>query len=316
MQELISIVDDLLLLVEVIEAEGFTAASQRTGIPKSRLSRRIASLEERLGVCLLTRNSRSFSVTEIGYRLHEHGLLIRAETRSAMTVAQDSAAEPSGPLRVACPMALAAIYVVDVAVAFARVHPRVRLHLSTTHGTGEPRCDPYDLVIHPSTHSLPDSDLVARRLAQISYALVAAPSALDADHWPTTPQTLAGKPAIGWNSNEAWANWQLDGPNGQSEELRLPVRFASDSLLTVRKAALAGLGVARLPWAQCWSDIQAGNLRVVAAGWAPPPMSIYALYSSRRQLSLAAKAFIAALSEALIAQNFNVPDVKVGEVAP
>lgn len=300
MQDLISIVDDLLLLVEVVEAGGFTAASQRSGIPKSRLSRRIASLEERLGVCLLTRNSRSFGVTEIGYRLHEHGLQIRAETQTAMTVALDSSAAPSGPLRVACPMALSAIVVADVAVAFARAHPRVRLHLSTTHGIGEPRCDPYDLVIHPSTHKLPDSDLVARRLVKISYALVSAPSLLDTDDWPTTPQALAGKPAIGWNSSDALANWQLNGPDGQSAEVRLPVHFSSDSLLSVRKAALAGLGIARLPWVQCRSDIEAGHLRIVAAGWAPPPMSIYALYSSRRQLSLAAKAFIAALSQALM----------------
>lgn len=306
-QELSVFADDLLLLVEVIEAGGFTAASKRSGIPKSRLSRRIASLEELLGVCLLTRNSRTFAVTEIGSRLLQHGLQIRAETQTAITAALDSATMPSGPLRVACPIALSSVLVADVAVAFARAHPRVQVHLTTTHGTDSPRCDPYDLVIHPSNQSLPDSDLIARRLVQLSYVLVAAPSLMEASAWPMTPQELTRKPAIGWNSRDAWASWQLNGPDGESVKVHLPVQFGGDSLIAVLKAALAGLGIARLPWLMCRPHVEAEDLRIVTAGWAPAPMSIYVLYSSRRQLSLAGKAFIDTLSQAMITENWGEP---------
>ncbi len=112
------------MLVEVVEAGGFSAASQRTGIPKSRLSRRIAALEERLGVALLMRNTRHFEVTEMGKEMFQRGLKIRDETRTALAMAQEGRGEPSGLLRVACPIALAWFLISDVAIAFARAYDR------------------------------------------------------------------------------------------------------------------------------------------------------------------------------------------------
>ena len=297
--ELMATVDDLLLLAEVVEAGGFRAAEERTGLTKSRLSRRIAALEQRLQVCLLNRNSRRFEVTEIGRGLYEQSLKIRAATRAALTLADDSGSTPSGMLRVACPFALSQAVVCRLAIAFAQAHPRVRLCLSTTKGTQEALQEHYDLVVHPSTQPLPDSDVIARQLLRQPYVLVAAPS-LAAAHAPVlAPAQLQGWPAIGWNSSGAQAVWQLFGPGGAELDVRLPVGFAADNLLAVREAALAGLGVARLPEATCRDDIQAGRLLVLAPGWAPAPMAIYVLYPSRRSLSLAGQSFLAALQQAL-----------------
>ena len=156
MQELIDVPHDLMMLVEVVEAGGFSAASQRTGIPKSRLSRRISALEKRLGVALLMRNARHFEVTELGQEMFQRGLKIRDETRAALTVAEEGREEPSGALRVACPIALASFLIGDIAITFARSYPRVCLTLKTTDGSATD--EHFDLIIQPARRALTDPD--------------------------------------------------------------------------------------------------------------------------------------------------------------
>ncbi|MEO6917668.1 MAG: LysR substrate-binding domain-containing protein [Collimonas sp.] len=287
--------DDLMLLVEVIEAGGFSAASARTGVPKSRLSRRIAALEEQLGVHLLLRNSRYFEVTEIGRQLYEHGRSIRSETYAAMTLAHNSQEEAHGSLHIACPIALASVIVGRVATEFALAHPRVRLCLSSTMGTVESLTKHFDLVLLPSAQSLPDSDMIVQRLAFAPYLLVATPAVIESAGCPAEPDALSGVDAIGWGSAEESSRWHLIGPQKEHAEVETRIRFSSDNLLVIRQAALAGLGVARMSDVLCRQDIAEGRLSVVLPGWAPPPMSIYALYASRRHISIAGKLFLSEL---------------------
>lgn len=309
-RELATAADDLLMLAEVIEAGGFTAASQRTGIAKSHLSRRIAALEKSLGVALINRDSRRFEVTETGAQLHEQAMQIREATRNAVTIAADSNAAPGGLLRVACPIALQAASLSAASIEFARRHPRVRLCLSTTRGVSDIEPDRYDLVIHPSNRRMPDSDLVAQRLSTHCFVVAAAPALLQAGSGAPAridePADLEGLPAIGWNSGEAIASWILEGPADERTTVRLRVCFSSDNLLTIREAAVAGLGVARLPLSLCHEDLVAGRLERLVPAWQPPAMSFYALYQSRRRVSRAAQAFIEVMREALQAMPVGV----------
>ncbi|MES2263681.1 MAG: LysR substrate-binding domain-containing protein [Pseudomonadota bacterium] len=296
MTQLASAADDLMLLVEIIDAGGFSAASARTGVPKSRLSRRIAGLEERLGVNLLLRNSRHFEVTEIGQQLYQHGNTIRAEMAAAVSLAQDSQGEQFGSLRIACPIALASFIVGRVAAEFAMAHPHVRISLSTTKGTPESLPDHYDLVLMPAAHRLPDSDMIMQRVGLTHYALVATPNVAEAAGHPCDPDALRGCDAIGWGALDDTSRWQLHGPDGRQAEVDLRIRFSSDNLMVIREAALAGLGIARLAPTFCRQEIEQGKLCIVMPGWAPPPMSIYALYPSRRHVSNVGKLFLAALT--------------------
>jgi DNA-binding transcriptional LysR family regulator len=296
---LMATVEELLLLMEVIDASGYRAASERTGIPRSSLSRRIAALEDRLGVCLITRNSRRFEVTDMGRQLFQQGLKIREAAQAAISIAHDSGGVPSGDLRVACPMALSTILLGPMAVQFAKQHPRVRIFLSTTRGTSEALAQNFDIVIHPSSQALPDSDVVAQRLIHVPYGLFAPPQLLQGATKGSEPNELAGLDAIGWNSGETRTAWILQGPDGRSEELRLQVRFVTDNLLAVKEAAIAGLGVARLPIALAADALVTGELVQVVPKWALPTMSIYALYPSRRHLSLAGQQFLQWIKPAL-----------------
>ena len=297
MQELVDVPHDLMMLVEVVEAGGFSAASQRTGIPKSRLSRRIAALEQRLGVALLMRNPRHFEVTELGQEMFQRGLTIRGEARAALAMAQQGRDEPSGVLRVACPIALASFLIGDVAIAFASRYPRVSLTLKTTDGSALD--EHFDLVIQPARRALADSSMVAQQLLASPYVLVAAPRLIEEVGFPADPRHLMEWPAIGWSFDEHAAKWTLWDPHGETAVVPVKPRLHSDSLLVIRKAAIAGIGVAQLPLVLCQKDIDEGSLGIVAPGWAPCPMSIYALYPSRHHLTHAGRLFLTALSQAL-----------------
>ncbi|NYT56977.1 LysR family transcriptional regulator, partial [Eoetvoesia caeni] len=266
--------DDLILLAEVVDAGGFGAASLRTGVSKSRLSRRIATLEEQLGVTLLLRNSRNFEVTEIGRQLYQHGRRVRAETYAATTLAKDNQGEPYGTLRVACPTALVSEYVGRIASEFALANPRVRICLNTTMGTAASQASHADLVLVPSVKGLPDSDMIVQRLAVFRYVLVATPAVAEAAGRPVHPNALEGVDAIGWGGTEESVRWHLEGPGQEHVEVETRVRFSSDNLMVICEAALAGLGVARLPEALCRPYIEKGRLCVVTPGWAPPSGSI------------------------------------------
>jgi DNA-binding transcriptional LysR family regulator len=185
-------------------------------------------------------------------------------------------------------------------IEFIRKHPRVSVTLESTDGRPTAFSDPVDLMIQPAREPLRDSSLVARRLAQARYLLVATPQVLAV--LPRTPPSpdWPVMPVVGWTFTAQSSRWLLEHVDGASVELPIAARFASDNLLLVRQAALAGLGVAQLPPVLCQADIEAGRLVVLSPGWSPPRVSIYALYPSRRVLTLAGRLFIEALSEAFI----------------
>jgi DNA-binding transcriptional LysR family regulator len=305
------VLEDLMAFVAVVDAGGFNAAGAAVGASGSQLSRRVAALERFLGVTLLVRNSRRFSVTDMGWRTYEHGASIRARLHDAVADAQDSLGEPSGALRVACPMALGAAIVGPLAIRFTQQHPRVRMTIESTDGRLRPGSDGVDLIIQPTLVDLRDSSLIARKLVDVRYLLVAAPfvrqkvppiaPASGAATFPATASATfpATFPAIGWTFLPQASRWSLTHPEQGSVELDVDVRFATDSLLLVREAALAGMGVAQLPQALCAADIEAGRLEVVAPGWSPPSVTFYAIYPSRRALTLAARRFLETLTEAL-----------------
>ena len=300
MEPLTGVFDDLMALVAVVEAGGFSAASKQFDIPVSRLSRRVASLERQLGVGLLARNTRKFEVTEVGRRIYEHGLAMRSQAQNAISIARESVDEPTGHLRVQCPMALGTSLVGSLAIEFVRIHPRVSLSLITTDGRSSAFSDPVDLLIQPTTKALADSSLVARKLVDSHYQLVASTTLLAALPLPSAPEELSRCPVVGWTFPAPSSRWRLDHPSQGSAEVNVQPRLTTDNLMLVKEAALAGLGIAQLPEVLCAEEVRAGRLQVVLPGWAPPSIAIHALFPSRRVLTPAGRAFLEMLGKAFL----------------
>lgn len=290
----VGIADDLMLLVEVIEAGSISAASRKTGIPKSRLSRRIEDLENNLGAHLLKRGPRNISVTEIGLTISKHGLKIRDELQAAKILAQDRHERPSGRLLVSCPIVLTELFLAEFATTFAVHYPDVQLTLDVSKGLFTPDINHYDIAIQPSQEGLPDSDIVCQKLALAPYVLVAAPTLVDPRNKKLVLSDIENIDAVGWGADGYSSRWKLYGIEGEAE-LDVRLRFSTNSLKVVHTAALQGLGLARLPIRLCKRDLEAGRLFLPLPDWTPRSVSIYAIYPSRRALTRAGRVFVSEL---------------------
>lgn len=299
MDELPHLFEELMAFVAVVDAGGFNSAGDRFGISPSRLSRSVAALEEHLGVGLLVRSSRKFEVTDIGRRTYEDAVATRARLQDALAAARESQGEPSGLLRVSCPMVLASALVGRIAIEFMRRHPGVRISIESTDGRNRPFSEPADLAIQPSLQPLRDSSMVARRLIEARYVMVASPQLQHGIPPEPGPGDFPCFPAVGWTFFSQPSRWFLRHPADGPHEIAVDVRFTTDSLLLVREAALASVGVAQLPYTLCKGEIDSGQLRLVAPGWSLSPIGIYVLYPSRRSLTLAGRKFIDALLEGM-----------------
>jgi len=303
MDDLPHLFENLMAFVSVVDAGGFNAAGDRFGVPPSRLSRSVAALEKHLGVSLLVRTSRRFAVTDIGRRTYDDAVATRTRLQDAVAAARESQGEPSGFLRVSCPMALASAAVGRIAIAFMARYPNVRVSIESTDGRNRPFSEPADLAIQPSLQPLRDSSMVARGLIDVRYVMVGAPLLQDGIPAAPGPTDFPRFPAVGWTFLPHPARWSLRHREHGQHEIAVDVRFTTDNLLLVHQAALAGVGVAQLPYELCRQAVDEGRLRVIAPDWSPPRIGIYVLYPSRRSLTLAGRKFIDALAEGMAPLN-------------
>jgi DNA-binding transcriptional LysR family regulator len=290
--------NDLYYFAKVVDHGGFAAAGRALGIPKSKLSRRVAELEERLGVRLLQRSSRRFAVTEIGQVYHRHCTALVAEAAAAREAVAQVQSEPQGILRVSCPMPLIRDYVMPVVVRFLAQHPRVRLTLHTPNRPVDVIEEGYDLAIRVRMPPLEDSGLTIRILESHGSYLVASPSALDRWGRPDDPDCLAALPTLDLALSGGVHVWRIIGSDGGERSVRVTPRLASDHMGLLTEAALNGLGIARLPRFLVREGLHSGALERVLPDWNCPAGIVHAVFPSRRGLVPAVRLFLDELAKA------------------
>jgi DNA-binding transcriptional LysR family regulator len=291
--------DDLYLFAAVVDAGGFTAASRATGIPKSRLSRRVAALERRLQTQLLHRSAHSFAVTAVGAQVHERARAMVAEAEAAVCVVREAAAEPSGVVRVDTSVLFGERVLAGLLAEFAAAHPKVTIALSLTDRFVDVVAERIDLAIRFAGGSLENADVVARAIGRSPVLLVASPRLLATVPVPERPADLDPKLCLGMGSPTAVRTWSFRAPDGAEVRVRPRPRFLSDSMVALREAAIAGLGFAQIPRAACFDHLAAGRLVELLPDWAPAPGVAWAVYPSRRGLTSAVRALIDFLAERL-----------------
>ena len=284
--------NDLSYFVQVVEHGGFSQAGRALGLPKSKLSRRIALLEERLGVRLIQRSTRRFSVTEVGQDYYRHCKAMLVEAEAAEEAVARSRAEPRGTIRLACPTALLHARVGGMLAGFLAVNPQVTLQLDAANRRVDVVGEGLDLAIRVRPPPLDDSDLVVRVLARRTWCVVASPELLARVGTPRTPDELAALPTL----DLAWAGgahvWELAGPGDAAVSVAHAPRLATDDMPALRTAALAGVGVAMLPRMLLDDALAAGALVELLPGWAPQAGIVHAVFPSRRGLLPAVRALI------------------------
>ena len=289
--------NDLYYFAMVVDHGGFAPAGRAFGIPKSKLSRRIALLEERLGVRLIQRSTRRFAVTEVGQNYYAHCKAMLVEAQSAQEAIEQTRAEPCGVVRLTCPVALLDVRVGEMLAAFMATHPRVDLHLEATNRRVDVVGEGVDVAIRVRPPPLDDSDLVMRVLGDRAQCLVASPSLLGRLGAPSVPADLSRFSSLDLGAPQDDHAWHLLGPNDASAVIHHQPRFVTGSMPALRAAAVAGVGVVQLPTMMLGGEIARGELVRLLPEWAPRREIVHAVFASRRGLLPSVRALIDFLIE-------------------
>lgn len=291
--------NDMLYFAEVAERGGFAAAGRALGIPKSRLSRRVAELEASLGVRLLQRTTRQLSLTEVGEAYLRHCQAMRESAQAAADAVAQVQSEPRGTVRVTCPVTLAQTVLARLMPAFLERHPLVRLEMQVTNRVVNVVEEGVDVALRVRA-SLDDSgSMVVKRLDEGRQLLVASPAQLVRQGTPATLQDLGAMDTLAMSATDGRASLRLTGPGGREETVQFTPRYVADDLLTLKYAALAGTGLCWLPDYMCQAELQQGLLVRVLPQWSQPPGIVHAVFASRRGLSPAVRGFLDFLGEAV-----------------
>ncbi len=290
--------NDLYYFAQVVEHGGFAAAGRALHTPKSKLSRRIALLEERLDVRLLQRSTRHFSVTEIGQEYHRHCLAMLIEAQAAREAIERTRSEPQGIVRMSCPTTLLQYRIGDLISRFMVLNPKVQVHLDATNRHVDVLGEGLDLALRVRFPPLENSDLVMRVLADSPQRLVASPELLKGRTLPLLPADLSGLPSLDWRQQGDHL-WQLEGPNGAMAEVRHQPRLISDDMTTLLQAALRGVGLVQLPCMVVEQELAQGRLLDIMPQWVPRCGVVHALFPSRRGLLPSVRGLIDFLAEQL-----------------
>jgi len=287
----------LYYFVQVVDHGGFAAAGRALKLPKSKLSRHLALLEERLGVRLMQRSARHFSVTELGLTYYAHCQAMLVEAEAAQAAIEQTRSAPCGLLRVSCPVALLHACVGGMLADFLQQYPQVQLQLEATNRRVDVIAEGVDIAIRARPPPLEDSDLMLKVLAEHEHALVASPALLEQGGAITVPADLSGRPSLDLEAVPQHHVWRLQGPQGAEAQIPHRPRLVSDDMLTLRTAALAGVGVVQLPLLMVEEALRAGTLLRLLPGWAPRRDLIHAVYPSRRGLLPSVRALLDELAE-------------------
>ncbi|WP_199192864.1 LysR substrate-binding domain-containing protein [Allosphingosinicella deserti] len=281
--------DDYVLFAGVVEHCGFAPAGRAMGVPKSKLSRRIAGLEARLGVRLIERSTRRFRVTEIGQALYEHCRTIVLELDRARAVTAEALAEPQGQVRFSCPNGLVAPLAASLP-AFLTRYPKVALQIVATDRGVDLIRERIDVALRVRTRIESDASLTMRTLTRSRRILVAGPKL--ARGIGDRIEALTSVPTLSSTELSGPVTWNLVAEDGAVFDLQHEPRFRCEDFGALRAAAAADLGVALLPDHVCWPDLDAGRLVRLFPEWHAQEGIVHLVFTTRRGLPPAVRAFI------------------------
>jgi DNA-binding transcriptional LysR family regulator len=292
--------NDLYFFCLVVEQNSFTKAGQTIGITKSKISRRISDLEERLGVRLLHRSTRKLTLTDIGQIFYQHCKAMVNEAQSAQDAAQLAQSKPRGRIRVTCPNLFAQSTFAEIITRFMQHYPEVSVVLDATDRAVDLIQEGFDVAIRFQAGNLDDSSLVVRKLGLGASFLIASPNWLTQHGQPETPQDLVNCNCFAKTSRDGINQFSLTHTDGRHITVNFQPILESNEWLMLKQAALSHLGITMMPLEICREEINDGLLVPILTDWSLPTTSLYIIYPSRRGLVPAVRSFIDFVAAELI----------------
>ncbi len=268
--------------ISVVEAEGFSAAARKIGRSKALLSKYVRELEDELGVLLLNRTTRQFSLTEAGHAYFSRAAEIVREVDNLSDSIRETSGDVKGRIKLSAPRTLGDAELGQCLIEFIIAHPDIVLDIRLDDRFVDLVEEGFDMAIRITR--MEDSSLIARRLCDFSISYCASPGFLERHGTPERPQDLARMPCI-IDTNGRWhSNWPFRSPDGDSFNVAVTGPIEVNSPLATRAAAISGLGVAPLPDFIAADAIGDGRLVRVLNDWVPQGAGIFAVYPHRRYL--------------------------------
>ncbi len=306
--------NDLYYFAQVADAGGFSAAARRLDIPKSRLSRRIALLEERLQMRLFQRTTRQLRLTVAGERYLAYCRTVTETARAAEDAMLTLRAEPAGVVVMSAPVAIARDVLPGLLPDFLNAWPKVDVRLLATNRRVDLIGEAVDLALRVRTRMDAEADMIVRPLGESASYLVASAEFLKRNRWPQHPAELADMPTLSFSSSPAPHRWVLHGPRGETAAVDVHPRLCADDFPSLADAAIEHCGVALLPDMAVAPAVQAGRLLQVLPQWQSDPGQFHLVYPSRRGMLPAVRALVDFMTEKLRARYALCPQMP--EAAP
>ncbi|WP_066271998.1 LysR substrate-binding domain-containing protein [Hydrogenophaga palleronii] len=289
--------NDMLLFAEVVERGGFAAAGRALGLPKSRLSRRVAGLEAQLGVRLLQRTTRKLSLTDVGETYLRHCQALRESAQAAADAVANAQTEPRGTVRVVCPVTLVQTVLGGAMPIYLARHPLVRVEMEVNNRVVDLVKEGVDVALRVRQTLEESGSLVIKRLDDARSLLVASPALLARQGTPTTLAEAGRLDSIAMSATDGTARIRLISPEGREAVLEYRPRYVADDLLTLKMAVLADTGMCWLPDYMCEEELRSGQLVRLLPEWSTPVGVVHAVFPSRRGMSPAVRSFLDFLGE-------------------
>ena len=282
--------DQALAFLAVVEAGGFTAAAARLGVSKAFVSKQVGALEAALGVRLLQRTTRRVAPTDAGRLYIDYAKQARELLGDGERAVSAVRTEVDGLLRITGPTSFGDSILVDLLAEFRALHPRVRFDVDLSIGQRDLIGEGYDFALRMSRTL--DPSLVARNLGAMRERIVASPEflALHAPDGVTAPTQLSQLEALRNNHFRDEGLWLLEHGG---EQVHVPIRgtLAINSYIGMRRAALLGQGITRLPYYLVAEELRSGRLVEVLPEWRLSATPVSLVYPSREHMPQRARVF-------------------------
>jgi len=276
--------NDIYFFASVVQYGGFSAAARTIGVEKTRLSRRIAALEKRLGVRLLQRTTRALALTEAGQRFFERCV----ETVEGAQAAYDSVAElrrePAGLVRLSSPVLLTQRCLAHALPGYMTVHPKVFVFLEATDRTVNVIEERFDIAIRAKPVIEDVAGLVAKTLGNSQRVLVVSPAFLDHYGHPENPADLSKFNTVASTDDifDGGARWKLTNLDNRTQNIELKPRLVTSDLRMRLQAAIRGIGIALLPEQVVAAPLKEGLVDRVLPQWSGAKNILHLVYPTPR----------------------------------
>ena len=285
-------INDYFYFVKVVENQGYSSAAKALNISKSKISRHVTKLEERLGQRLLQRTSRHFNTTEAGDLFYARA----RKVIDAMEVAEKSVLESSnelaGTVTLSSSVGVANFLLKDLIIGFNELHPGVVIRQNVSNEYVDIIPSGFDMVIRGHSKTLPDSSYIQKKMAIVEWHLFASPIFIATLNGSiASPNDLLDLRALsfGWQSTDK--HWTLRHQQGEQVEITCKPRLCSDDMWTLKRAAEQGGGIVSLPAYVCKDEVADGTLVRILPNWVTARAQLSILLPSRSGLSESTKTF-------------------------